>query len=202
MKFLLTLLLILAQFFLFADILPKDTASQSNFGFSIGAESARIIGHGPSMFAVGIVPPSIGINANLLYSNKLSKKRWGKEYSVGFSQRGYTIDRKTYIENLSLDYFNMGINIHKNYSNHSSVHFGGYLSYLLKATYKLGESPTYQVESNYKPIDIGLNASYSYRFYKNMGLRLSQNIGVLPMDQGNTILELNNSTVLSIVLNL
>ena len=201
MKFLPLLLLFFLPFFLVANTPPKTTSTQHFWGLTIGLESARVIGHGPSMYSVGILPPSIGTNANILYANRVSQKKWGKEYSIGFSQRGFAIDRKSYIEDLSLDYLNIGLTIYKEYSNHTSLYLGGNLSYLLKATYQLGKSPTYNVKTNYKPIDINLNASYGFKITENIDLRLSQYIGLLPLDQENNKLELNNSTVLSFVFN-
>jgi len=93
------------------------------------------------------------------------------------------------------------LTIYKEYSNHTSLYLGGNLSYLLKATYQLGKSPTYDVKTNYKPIDINLNASYGFKITQYIDLRISQYIGLLPLDQENNMLELNNSTVLSVVFN-
>jgi hypothetical protein len=203
MKFLLVIILTSTQLFCSGSTLHvKDNPKKTHFGVAIGTESGRVIGHGPSMFALGITPPSIGFNAYLFYAEKSTRKKWGKEYSIGFSQRGFVVDGQSYKEDLSLDYINLTAGFYKPYAKKSSLHLDGYLSYLLTATYQLGKSPIYNVKSNYKPLDVGLSASYNYNITHRLGLRLTQNIGLLPLDQGNSITELNNSTVLSIIFDL
>lgn len=202
MKFLLVIILTSSQLFCSGSTLHvRDTTKKTHLGVAIGTESGRVIGHGPSMFAVGITPPSMGFNAHLIYTEKSSHKKWGKEYSIGFSQRGFVIDRKFYKEDLSLDYINLTAGLYKPYASKTSFHLSGYLSYLLNAKYQLGKSPIYNVKSNYKPLDVGLSASYNCNITHHIGLRLTQNIGLLPLDQGSSVIELNNSTVLSTIIN-
>ena len=53
MKFLLVIILTSTQLFCSGSTLHvKDNPKKTHFGVAIGTESGRVIGHGPSMFAL------------------------------------------------------------------------------------------------------------------------------------------------------